>query len=386
MAPPPRPPVYLDNAATSFPKPESVHQRLGVFLREYGANPGRGSYRMVHEAESRVAEARRAVAALFNAPDPTRVVWALNATDALNMALAGCLAEGDHVVTTTTDHNSLMRPLNRMEKEGFVAVTRARPDGRGVVDPDAVRAALTPRTRLVALLHGSNVTGALQPVAEIGRIAAEHGALFLVDAAQTAGVWPIDVRAMKIDLLAVPGHKGLLGPAGTGALILNEDVKLGPWREGGTGGDSAYPYQPEEYPHHLEAGTLNTPGIAALAEGIHYIERRGLDSIREHDLSLVRRLWARLGDHPRVTFYGPPPEADRACVVSFNVEGHAPDEVAGILDASFGICVRAGLHCAPGAHRELSTFPAGTVRVSPGPFNTLEEIDHLAAAVARIAG
>ena len=382
----PRPLIYLDNAATSFPKPESVHHRMGAFLREFGANPGRGSYRMVHEVESEMAAARRAVAALFNAPDPARVIFTLNATDALNMGLFGALREGDHVVTTTTDHNSIVRPLNRMERDGFVTVTRVRPDGSGVVDPSGVAAALGPLTRMVALLHGSNVSGALQPIAEIGRVVSEHGALFMVDAAQTAGVWPIDVRAMRIDLLAIPGHKGLLGPAGTGALILGEGVRLDPFREGGTGGDSAHSLQPEEYPHHLEAGTLNTPGIAAMIEGMRWLEQRGIEAIRDHDLSLVQRLIESLADHPRVKFYGPPSSAPRASVVSLNIEGHSPDEVAGILDASFGICVRAGLHCAPGAHREMGTFPAGTVRVSPGPFNTPEEIDVLASAIRRIAG
>ncbi len=378
--------IYLDNAATSFPKPESVHARLGDFLKEFGANPGRGSYRMVHEVDGIMSEARRALAALFNAPDPSRVVFTLNATDALNMALAGALQAGDHVVTTTTDHNSVMRPLNRMERDGLVTVTRVRPDGHGVVDPDVVRAAITSRTRLVAMLHGSNVTGALQPIAEVGRAASERGVLFMVDAAQTAGMWPIDVRAMGIDLLAIPGHKGLLGPAGTGALIVGEGVELDPWREGGTGGDSSYPVQPEEYPHHLEAGTLNTPGIAAMVEGVRYVEKRGMAAIREHELSLIRRLVESLGDHKKVKFYGPPPTSPRSSVLSFNVSGHEPDEVAGILDTSFGIAVRSGLHCAPGAHRELGTFPSGTVRVSPGPFNTPEQIDHLAEAVRAIAG
>jgi cysteine desulfurase family protein len=381
-----RPVVYLDNAATSYPKPDSVHETMATFLKEFGANPGRGSYRMVQETEARMSEARRALASFFNAPDPARVIFALNATDALNIGLHGALREGDHVVTTTTDHNSVMRPLNRLERDGFVTVTRVRPDGHGVVDPDRIAAALTPATRMVAMLHGSNVSGALQPVAGIGRIVAEHGALFMVDAAQTAGMWPIDVRAMRIDLLAIPGHKGLLGPAGTGALILNDGVRLDPFREGGTGGDSSYPVQPEEYPHHLEAGTLNTPGIAAMVEGIRYVRERGMDSIRDHELALLRRIVDRLGDHPRVRFYGPPPAAARSGALSFNVEGHEPDEIAGILDSSFGICVRAGLHCAPGAHREMGTFPSGTVRVSPGPFNTIEDIDRLVEAVRRVAG
>jgi len=378
--------IYFDNAATSFPKPPAVHETLGRFLTEFGANPGRGSYRMVQEAEGHMAAARRDLAGFFNAPDPDRVIFTLNATDALNMGIKGILARGDHVVTTTTDHNSIMRPLNRMEREGMITVTRIRPDGHGVVDPAAVAGAIRRETKLVAMLHGSNVTGALQPVEEIGRVARERGATFLVDAAQTAGIWPIDIRAMNIDLLGIPGHKALLGPAGTGALIVGPGVKLESWREGGTGGDSSYPVQPEEYPHHLEAGTLNTPGIAAWMEGLAYVRNRGLADIRSHEISLIGRMVDALSDNRRVSFYGPPPSADRASVISFNVEGHTPDEVAGILDASFGIGVRSGLHCAPGAHRELGTFPGGAVRVSPGPFTTASEIDKLAEAVSRIAG
>lgn len=380
------PTLYFDNAATSYPKPPAVHETLGRFLLEFGANPGRGSYRMVHEAEERMAAARRDLAVFFNAPDPSRVVFTLNATDALNIGLKGILAPGDHVVTTTTDHNSVMRPLNRMEKAGMITVTRVRPDGSGVVDPGSVAAAFRPETKLVAMLHGSNVTGALQPIEEIGRLARQREVRFLVDAAQTAGLWPIDLRALGIDLLAIPGHKALLGPAGTGALILGGGIDLAPWREGGTGGDSAYPFQPEEYPHHLEAGTLNTPGIAAWMEGLAYVKERGLDDIRRHELSLVSRLVDALSENRAVSFYGPPPSAPRASVISFNVKGHAPDEVAGILDTSFGIGVRSGLHCAPGAHREMGTFPDGTVRVSPGPFTTPAEIDELAEGIGRIAG
>lgn len=378
--------IYLDNAATSYPKPPAVHETLGAFLREHGANPGRGSYRMVQEAEARMSAARRVIADFFNAPDPSRVIFALNATDALNMGLKGVLRRGDHVVTTTIDHNSIVRPLNRMERDGFVSVTRVRPDGRGSVDPAAIRNAITPGTRLVALLHGSNVSGVLVSVGEIGRVTREKGIGFLVDAAQTAGLWPIDIRAMGIDLLAVPGHKGLLGPAGTGALILGDGVRLEPWREGGTGGDSAYPVQPEEYPHHMEAGTLNTPGIAAMVEGIRWIENRGIDAIRAHELGLVRRLMETLADHPRIRFHGAPPGSDRVSVVSLTVEGRTPDEVAGILDSTFDIGVRSGLHCAPGAHGEMGTLPSGTVRVSPGPFSTADEIDRLIDALRRIAG
>jgi cysteine desulfurase/selenocysteine lyase len=378
--------VYLDNAATSYPKPDSVHQVMGNFLKEYGANPGRGSYRMVHEVESQIAAARREVAEFFNAPEPSRVIFTLNATDALNIGIKGTLRPGDHVITTVIDHNSIVRPLNRMEKEGLITVTRLAPGDEGLVAPAAVKAALNSSTRLIATQHGSNVTGAIQPVAEIGEVAREKGILFLLDAAQTAGMWPVDLEEMKIDLLAVPGHKGLMGPAGTGALILGTQAELRPWREGGTGGDSSYPVQPEEYPHRLEAGTLNTPGIAGMVEGLRYIKQLGLESIREHDLSLVRRFAEPLTGNRKVHLYGPSLEAPRSSVISFNIEGRSPDEVAGIMDSSFNIAVRSGLHCAPGAHEFLGTLPAGAVRVSPGPFNTPEDMDRVVEAIQQIVG
>jgi len=377
--------IYLDNAATTWPKPAQVIDRMASFLRETGANPGRGSYRMVQEADATIAAVRRRLASFVGASDPSRVIFTLNTTDALNMAIHGALARGDHVVTSTTEHNSIARPLNRLEAEGVVTVTRVSPGREGILDSASIAAAFTPRTRLVATLHGSNVTGALQPIEAIGRIARDRGALFLLDAAQTAGVWPIDMKAACIDLLAIPGHKSLLGPMGTGALVVGEGVGLRPWREGGTGGDSAAPLQPEEYPHHMEAGTMNGVGIAGLGEGLAWIEARGLAAIRAHEMALLDRLASRLRAIPRVVLYGPGVKSPRVSVLLFNLEGREPDEMAAILDASFGIAVRSGLHCAPGAHREIGTFPSGAIRVSPGPFSTAEEIDALAGAIEAIA-
>src|SRR5262245_32482159 len=281
--------IYLDNAATSFPKPEAVYRALDRFARESLANAGRAGHKMALAAEHALDDCRHRLNQLFNGKGPERFVFTLNCTDALNMAFKGVLQSGDHVVTTDLEHNSVSRPLVAMEQAGFITLTRVAADGGGTVDPDAIRKAITSKTRLIALGHASNVLGTVQPVAEIGRIAREHDILFLVDAAQTAGVLPIDVQAMYIDLLAFPGHKGLLGPTGTGALYVAPRVKVGAWREGGTGGDSASPTQPAEYPYFLEGGTPNVLGVAGLALGIEYVQQQGLETIRSHEVALTDR-------------------------------------------------------------------------------------------------
>ncbi len=379
--------IYLDNAATSHPKPEEVYVEMDRFARHVGANPGRGLHRLAVEAEAVIAAVRRDLADLFGAPDPGRIVLALNATDALNMAMKGTVREGDHVVTTLAEHNSVARPLARLEAGGTIRVTRVAPGPEGAVDPDEVERAVGDRTRLVVLAQAGNVTGAIQPIAEIGARVRRRGALLLVDAAQSAGLVPIDVGRDAVDLLAFTGHKGLLGPTGTGGLWVGERAVLGPWREGGTGGDSSRPVQPEELPHRLEAGTPNMVGIAGLGQAVRWVRARGPRELAERETDLASRLWRRLEATGRVTLYGPTPApgARRSGIVSFNVAGRPSSEVGAILDASFGIAVRTGLHCAPGAHRHLGTFPEGTVRVSPGPFTTSEEIDTLAAAIEEIA-
>jgi cysteine desulfurase family protein len=379
--------IYLDNAATSHPKPAQVYARMDRFAREVGANPGRAGHRMAVEAEAEIDRTRRQIATLFGGRDPRRLVFTLNATDALNMAFKGLLQKDDHVVTTVMEHNSVARPLNRMESEGTLRVTRV-PAGRdGVVDPGDIERALTSRTRLVAIAHAGNVLGNVQPIREIGRLIRQRECLFAVDAAQSAGLLPIDVEADRIDLLAFTGHKSLLGPAGTGGLYVGERVTLRPWREGGTGGDSADPMQPLDYPHRLEAGTPNTLGIAGLCEAVGYVTQRGVEAIADHESALALRLWESLEADPRFVLYGPRPSAGgtRTGVVSLNLEGRPSSEIGAILDTSFGIAVRTGLHCAPGVHRALETFPEGTVRVSPGPFTTPEEIDLLTTALQEIA-
>src|ERR671922_2043541 len=286
--------IYLDNAATSFPKPEAVYQVLDRFARHDLANPGRAGHKMALAAERALDDARHLLNRFFHGEGPERFIFTLNCTDALNMAFKGVLAEGDHVITSDLEHNSVSRPLRAMELAGRISLTRIRADGGGTIDPDDIRRAVTPRTRLIALTHASNVLGTVQPVAAVGHIAREHELLFLVDAAQTAGVVPIDVQALAIDLLAFPGHKSLLGPTGTGALYVGPRADVRAWREGGTGGDSSSETQPELFPYFLEGGTPNVLGVAGLAAGVKYVGEHGMDRIRQHEAALSERLWRRL--------------------------------------------------------------------------------------------
>ena len=378
--------IYLDNAATSFPKPPLVFEKLQESMEKYGGCPGRGSYEMARLTSAMVDETRRALAELLHVPEPERVVFTLNATDALNLAIKGVLRSGDHVVTTVMEHNSVTRPLNGLERDGTIGITRVPASPEGVVDPDDIRRALTDRTRLVAMLHGSNVTGTLQSIADVGRIVRAADRLFLVDAAQTAGACPIDAEAMQIDLLAFPGHKGLLGPPGTGGLYVGPRAQVRPLREGGTGGLSELPYQPEQFPMRLEAGSLNTWGIALLRESVRFILHYGVDWIRKHELALTERLLNGLRANERVILYGPQALAQRVAVVSCNVQGWSPAAVGEVLQRAYQIAVRTGLQCAPGAHRTIGTFSDGTVRVSPGYFTTETEIDCAIEALEEIAG
>jgi cysteine desulfurase/selenocysteine lyase len=390
--------IYLDHAATTFPKPEEVYRGMDAFVRQAGANPGRGGHRLAQEAERMIEETRALVARLAGAARPERVVFGLNASDGLNMAIKGTLKTGDHVVTSVLEHNSINRPLERLERDGTIAVTRvaAGPDHR--LDPDDVARALGPRTRLVALTHASNVTGTIQPVAEIGRRVRAHGALFLVDAAQSAGAVPIDMERQAIDLLAFTGHKGLYGPTGTGGLVVGERADVRPWREGGTGGDASRPLQPEEFPHRLEGGTPNVFGLAGLRAGLQWVLERGPETILAHERGLLRGLLLALKRPDAWDWYG----ADgilldrqgegRVGLVAFNARaadaraGAAPPQaIAAALDERFGIAVRPGLHCAPHAHRHLGTFPHGALRISVGALTRPEDLDAAAAALDRLA-
>ncbi len=375
---------YLDNAATSFPKPEAVYVAMDRFARHSLANPGRSGHRMALESEHALSDARHRLNRFFNGRNPDRWAFTLNCTDALNMAFKGALDDGDHVVTTDLEHNSVSRPLVAMSVAGRITLTRVPADGGGTIDPEAIRAAIGPKTRMVAMTHASNVLGTVQPVAEVGRIARERDLLFLVDAAQTAGVLPIDVQAACIDLLAFPGHKSLFGPTGTGALYVGSRVTLRPWREGGTGGDSLTPTQPTDFPHHLEGGTPNVLGVAGLVAGLDFVEERGVESIRRHEVELCDRLRAALAELPGFEVFGHADAGRRVGALSFRCEMLPAPELAGLLDQSFDIAVRPGLHCAPYIHKALGTAPDGLVRVSPGPFTTTADIDHLIDALKQI--
>lgn len=378
--------IYLDNAATSFPKPEAVYQALDRFARTSLANPGRAGHRMAVAAERALDDARHALNRFFRGGGPERWIFTLNGTDGLNMAIKGTVHPGDHVITSDLEHNSVSRPLRALEKAGAIAVTRLVSD-RGYLDPDAVRRALTPRTRLVALTHASNVLGTVQPIEAIAPLVRESGALFLVDAAQSAGVVPIDLRATPIDLLAFPGHKALYGPTGTGALYVGPraGASIRAWREGGTGGDSSSETQPSLYPYFLEGGTPNVLGVAGLTAGVAWVAEQGPDTLRGHEVALLQRAvdWAESAEGWRVAGRWDP--AAHVGALSLIVpEALTPQDLGSILDTSFEIAVRPGLHCAPYIHRALGTFPDGTLRLSPGPFSTPEQIDTFLQALDEI--
>ena len=336
---------------------------------------------MALAADSMLGAVRLKLARLLDTAGPERTILCLNCTDALNIAIKGVLRQGDHVVTTQLEHNSVLRPLRAMADRAFVEVTWIPADGGGFVDPDEIARAMRPATRLVAVTHASNVTGLIQPVEAIGRIVRQRDALFLVDAAQTAGVLDISARMMNIDLLAVPGHKGLLGPMGTGALCVGERVDPRPWREGGTGGDSATPIQPAEYPTRLEAGTPNAVGLAGLSAALEVIDPA---ETLAHERGLLNRLAERIGELDEVRIVGDPNVSRRVGTISLSVAGIRPDEVGAALDAEFEIAVRSGLHCAPLTHQALGTFPEGTIRVSPGRYTAPDEIDRFTNALREI--
>lgn len=376
--------IYLDNAATSFPKPEPVYQALDAFARTSLANPGRAGHRMAVAAERTLDDARHALNQFFRGESPDRWIFTLNCTDGLNLAIKGSVKPGDHVITSDLEHNSVSRPLRALEKAGVISLTRLASNA-GYLDPEDVRKALTPKTSLVALTHASNVLGTVQPIEAIAPIVREAGALFLVDAAQSAGVVAIDLRATPIDFLAFPGHKSLYGPTGTGALYVGPRANPRPWREGGTGGDSSSELQPTLFPYLLEGGTPNVLGVAGLAAGVAWVAQRGVEEIRRHEVALLQRVvdWASGVEGWEVSGRWDP--STHVGALSLIVpEPLTPQDLGSILDTSFEIAVRPGLHCAPYIHRALGTFPDGTLRVSPGPFTTDEEISTFLNALTEI--
>jgi cysteine desulfurase family protein len=377
--------IYLDNAATSHPKPETVYQAVNEVLRNIGANPGRSGHRLSLKAGHYLTQTRESLARLLDIPDPKRIVFTINATEAINLGLKGLLKAGDGVITSSMEHNSVIRPLRFLESQGIL-VKVIPGDLKGRIKVEEINRAIDPHTRLIVLTQASNVTGGLMPVAEAAELARRKGILMMADAAQTAGLIPLSLKEMPIDLLAAPGHKGLMGPQGTGFLVIGPEVNLRPLKEGGTGSRSEEERQPDFLPDQMESGTLNTPGLAGLGAGVEFILKQGLSSIRKKEVALSRMVWEGLRKIKAVELYGPEEAEDRVALVSFNIKGLNPHLVASILDTAYDIAVRAGLHCAALAHRTLGTFPEGTVRVSPGFFNREGEIEVLIRAVSEIAG
>ena len=379
--------IYLDNAATSWPKPNAVYDAVDHYQRELGAAAGRSAYQTATAIARLVEQTRRALAKHIAATEPRRVVFAFNGTDALNTAIHGLLRPAEHVVTTVVEHNSVLRPLAELTQRIGIEVSYVACNEVGVVDVAAIQTALRPTTRLVVISHASNVTGAIQPIVGIAELLSDHPALLLVDAAQSLGHVPIDVTC-GIDLLASSGHKGLLGPLGTGVLYIGEQAEkcLNSFRQGGTGTLSEDERQPQSLPEKFESGNLNVGGIAGLLAGVQFVTGRGVAALRTHEQALSDRLIAGLIRLENVTLYGPANTTDRVGVVSFNLAANDPHEVATLLDATAGIEVRSGLHCAPRMHAALGTLALnGTVRVSVGPFNTSDDIDAVLDVIGKLS-
>ncbi|MGQ9851780.1 MAG: aminotransferase class V-fold PLP-dependent enzyme [Candidatus Oleimicrobiaceae bacterium] len=380
--------VYLDNAATTWPKPRAVTKAMAHFMEKVGANPGRSGHRLSVAAARLLYQARQEIAALLGCDDPLRIVFCANGTAALNIALHGLLRPGDHAVCTSMEHNSVMRPLRALEQQGvLVSIVQCPPSGELPVE--AVERSLTPRTRLVVATHASNVVGTLLPLDQLVEVARRHEVLLLVDAAQTTGAIPIDLRRTPVDLLAFTGHKSLFGPPGTGGLIIGPRVPLQefpPLLQGGTGSLSEAEYQPDFLPDKYESGTPNVAGIAGLAAGAHWVRKHGVEEIRAHEEALTAQLLSGLKELAGVTVYGPDDPSCRLAVVLFNVHGQDPALVAHRLDKEHGIMCRPGLQCAPIAHKTLGTFPKGGVRFSLSAFTTRRDVERALRAVAAIAG
>lgn len=376
--------IYMDNAATTYPKPESVYLAMDNFNRYMGGNPGRGSNQQSIRASSVLLETRQSLANLFNIEECLDIAFTANVTESLNIGLKGVLRPGDHVITTSMEHNAVARPLFALGKQGieWTPVTCA---ADGTLDPDDLRRAIKSNTRMICTLHASNLTGTIMPIKEIGSIARSAGIIYMVDSAQSAGVLPIDVKEDHIDILAFTGHKGLFGPQGTGGIYINPVMKIKLLKEGGTGSLSEYLEQPDFMPDMLESGTLNTPGIVGLGAGIAFINEQGMDKIYQHEQKLLTQLIDGLQQIKGIKLYGPADIKRRTAVLAFNIEGMDCGELSSRLDYEFGITTRSGIHCAPLAHQTIGSFNSGSCRLSPGYFNTSEDIINTLQAIETLA-
>jgi cysteine desulfurase family protein len=374
--------IYLDNAATTFPKPSEVYDEVLNCMTSYAANPGRGSHDMAIRASSKIIEARQELSELFNISNPLNIIFTSNATESLNIAIKGVLKNGNHVISSVIEHNSVLRPLDSLMNKG-VTYTLIGTDEKGILDINELRSEIRKNTKAIIINHASNVLGTVQNIKAIGKIAKNHGILFIVDASQSAGTINIDVQSYNIDLLAFPGHKGLLGPQGTGGLYIREGLTLESFKEGGTGSNSHSITQPDFLPDRFESGTLNTPGIAGLCEGLKFIKKVGRQTIQKHEEALVKNLLEELKKLDYIKIYGLPAAENRSAVVSINIEG-VDSSQAGYLLNEKGIAVRTGFHCAPLIHTVIGTNSKGTVRISPGYFNTFEDIEAIIKAIKEI--
>ncbi len=376
--------IYLDNAATSRPKPPEVINAMVNYMTEVCANSGRSGHRLAISASRIVYNTRSAIAELFNIKDPLRVIFTMNATEGLNLAIRGLFQDHDHIITSSMEHNSVMRPLRAMESYGL-EITTVRCSEQGFLDPNDVRKAIKKNTRAIVLNHASNVIGSIAPIEEISETSKEYGLLFILDSAQTAGSYPINIQKLDPDILVFTGHKSLYGPTGVGGVYIKEGVDPKPLKYGGTGSRSEEEFQPDFTPDKYESGTLNIVGIAGLGAGINFILREGIESIREREIKLTQKLIDGLSAMPRVILYGGKQAKKQLGIVSFNIEGYSPSEVGYYLDEKFDIMCRVGLHCSPSSHKTIGTFPDGTVRLSLGFFTTEDDIDKTIDAVNAIA-
>lgn len=377
--------IYMDNAATTFPKPERVYEEMDSYLRKLGVNAGRGAYQKALQADRLLFKTRRALGDLFQVDDTSHIVFTKNITEALNLALKGLLKEGDHVITSSMEHNALWRPLVSLRKNLGVEVTPIHCTQEGELDFTALEEAVKENTRLIAVTQASNLLGTILPLQKIVSVAQKYNLLTLVDTAQTAGSIPIHLKETGIQLLAFTGHKGLFGPPGTGGLIIHPQVHIHPLLEGGTGGDSSREEMPPHRPDALEAGTLNISGLVGLGAGVEFILEEGLETIRKKEILLTRRLLEGLLQIEGVEIYGVQDPEKRVPLVSFNLKGIGSHQVAYLLDTGYGIMVRAGLHCTPKAHELLGTEKRGAVRVGLSYFNTEEEVEALLTALQEMS-
>lgn len=373
--------IYLDNAATSFPKPKEVATAVYDFMVNNGTSSGRGSYKKAMQSDYIVYECRKLIGKLFNFDNPKKVVFTSNVTDSLNIAMRGILKENDHVITSSLEHNAVWRCLKTLERDINIKIDTVECSKDGITNPQDIKKYIKKDTALIVFTQASNVLGTIQPIREIGAIAREHNIPFLVDSAQSAGAMKIDVKEDNIDILAFTGHKSLLGPMGTGGLIINTDIDIKPLKAGGTGGDSAYEYQPDYYPNHLETGTSNVSGIAGLREAIKFLNKEGIENIHNKEKELTKYALEKLETVKDIEIYGPKDCEKMLSVISFNIKYKRPEDVGSILDQKYDIMLRAGLHCAPTAHSVIGTKERGTLRIGLGYFNKKEDIDKLVEAL-----